>query len=197
MSEGAETLWAVVLGALLATAGGFAATRLEELFRRREREREAALLFGEILAAIELIARFADNARQRGDPYGAVTMRLMRGIRREVDVYDRDREALYALRDPVARARIHTLMVRLTMALDGVFDSTSQIAAEGMLANSAGLDEAALAQIAARIEALAEVRHTAFDFAMETIAGTPAILAALRPLARHDFNAQAIVNQDF
>ena len=120
MSEGAETRWAVVRGAMLAPGGGFGATRLEEVFRRRERERGAALLFGEILTAIELIAQFANNARQRGDPYGAVTLRLMRGIRREVDVYDRDREALYDLRDPVARARIHTLMVRLTMALDAL-----------------------------------------------------------------------------
>src|SRR5262249_52990888 len=38
-----ETLWAVVIGAVLATAGGFAASQLEAYLRRRERERNAAL----------------------------------------------------------------------------------------------------------------------------------------------------------
>ena len=59
MSEAAATLWAVGIGAVLATVGGFAATRIEEVFRRRERERGAALLFGELLSTIELVAQFA------------------------------------------------------------------------------------------------------------------------------------------
>ena len=197
MSEAAATLWAVFIGAILATVGGFAATRLEEVLRRRDRERGAALLFGEILSAIELIARFAANARQYGDPYGPVTMRLIRGIRREVDVYDRNRESLYDLRGALVRARIHTLVVRLTMALDGVSDATTQIAAEQLAASVLTPDHPARADATIRIDALAAARHTAFDFAMEIVGEVAPIVAALRPLARHAFDAQAsVVNTD-
>jgi hypothetical protein len=88
-------------------------------------------------------------------------------------------------------------MVRLTMALEGVFDATAQIAAEKALTRSAVLDEPVQAQLDASLEALVEHRDTAFAFAMETIAATPPILEALRPLARHDFSAPAAVVQDF
>jgi hypothetical protein len=50
--------------------GGFAATQLEGFLRRRERERGAALLFGEILSVIELVAVLANEARGRGEPFG-------------------------------------------------------------------------------------------------------------------------------
>jgi hypothetical protein len=41
-----DTLLAVVIGAVLATVSGIAATQLEAYLKRRERERDAALLFG-------------------------------------------------------------------------------------------------------------------------------------------------------
>jgi hypothetical protein len=41
-----ETLWAVVVGAVLATVGGFAATQLEQFFRRRERRRRPTMRAG-------------------------------------------------------------------------------------------------------------------------------------------------------
>jgi hypothetical protein len=39
-----ETLWAVVLGALLATLSGLVATQFEAHLRRREREHDAAAM---------------------------------------------------------------------------------------------------------------------------------------------------------
>lgn len=196
MSESTATLWAVFIGAILATVGGFAATRLEEVLRRRERERGAALLFGEILSAIELISGFARQARMRGDPYGPVTMRLMRGIRRETDVYDRNRELLYDLRDAVLRARIHTLAVRLTMALDGVFDSTDQIALERSALSALPADHPTRTEAVDRLAAWAAARETAFEFALDTIAEAASIITALRPLARQTFDAQATVARE-
>ena len=124
-----ETLWSVVIGALLATVGGFAATQMEGILRRRERERSAALLFGEILTALELVVRIANESRGRGDPYGPFTMRLLRAVRRETDTYDRNREQLYDLPDARVRALIHALMVRVTLTLEGVFETTEEIVA--------------------------------------------------------------------
>jgi hypothetical protein len=144
-----ETLWAVVVGAVLATVGGFAATQLEQFFRRRERRRSAALLFGEILSVIELITALADDARGRGDPYGQLTMRLLRAVRREADAYDRNREQLYDLPDAKLRAQIHALMVRVTLTLDGVFDTTAEIVAAESVAKALGVDDPASRDTAA------------------------------------------------
>jgi hypothetical protein len=187
----AATLLAVVIGALLATVGGFAATRLEDLMTRRERERSAALLFGEILSVLDVIFALADEARGRGEPYGQFTMRLLRTARRETEAYDRNRELLYDLRDPLLRAQIHTLMVRVTLPLEGVFDAADAIAAAE--SDLRALDGPASAEALARLAALTEARHGAFDAIIETMAQTAPVLAALKPLARQSFEAYASV----
>src|SRR5689334_6195673 len=117
-----ETLLAVVLGALLATVGGFSERQVERLVQRREKERSAALLFGEILNAMRLIMTLADEARGRGDPYGPITLRFIRGARREVEIYDRTRETLFDLNDANIRARISVLIARLSFSFDGILD---------------------------------------------------------------------------
>ncbi|HZZ36621.1 MAG TPA: hypothetical protein VFE03_12930, partial [Caulobacteraceae bacterium] len=121
------TFSAVFLGALLATVGGVASGQLEAALRRREREQGAALLFGEVLSTLGILLRFAAESRGIGDPYGPVTMRMLRAARREIEVYDRNRETLYELRDAELRVRIHTLVVRLTMPLDGVIDAEADV----------------------------------------------------------------------
>ena len=105
-SSGDETLWAVILGAILATIGGFVSTTYEASFRRRERERGSALLFGEILSILELMIDMAKAARGRGEPYGTWTMRLLRAVRREAETYERNRESLYDLAENGAYAKI-------------------------------------------------------------------------------------------
>jgi len=194
--SGDETLVAVVIGAVLATAGGFLATQLETFVRRRERERGAALLFGEILSVLQLITRLANESRGRGEPYGRLTMRLLRAVRRETDTYDRNREALYDLRDASTRARIHTLMVRVTLALDGVADSTAQIAAAQDQANRLAPDDPALDEARAWVATLMSEREAAFDFAVETVAQVEPIISILRPLAKETFAAHASVAPD-
>jgi hypothetical protein len=194
---GDVAFWGVIVGAILATVGGFTATRLEAIIGRRERERDSALLFGEILSVLELTTRLANQARGRGDPYGALTMRLVRAMRREADVYDRNRESLYDIRDGKLRAQIHALMVRMTLALDGIVDTTAEIAQSVSAVRLYSSDDPARAETMQRIEALQQWRQAAFDFAVETAGEALPIVASLRPLAKHNFDAYDAVVEGF
>ena len=192
-ASGGDTLTAVIIGAVLATVGGLAATQLEGRLRRRERERSAALLFGEVLSAIELLATLANDARGRGEPYGGFTMRMTRALRRETEVYDRNRETLYDLRDATARARIHSLMARLTLSLDGIFELTEEIALAEAAFGPMAPDDPATAEASARLEALREQRGLAFDFAVETAGEIKPVIAVLEKLTRQSFETYASI----
>ena len=193
MGGGADTIWGVVIGAVLATVGGFAATQMEAVLRRRERERSAALLFGEILAALDLVTRITDETRGRGDPYGRLTMGLLRAVRRETDTYERNREQLYDLRNPKVRAQIHGLMVRITIALEGIGDATAQIASVQAAANALDRDDPVRQELEGQMAALAEGRQGAFNFMMETAGQIKPIVEVLRPLARQIFDEHEAV----
>lgn len=175
-----STLWQVVLGAVLATLGGFAATQAERVVLRRERERNAALLFGELIATIAIIVDLAQDARTRGEPYGMVTMRLLRSARRELDIYERNRERLADLEHSVLRARVHHFMVGLSIALEGVFDTTREL---GDLRLKAVAGEAH----ADREAQLADLRDQGFEFMLETARLVPDLLKSFEPIARHSF----------
>ena len=58
----ADTLAAIVIGALVATVSGVLANQVEAHFRRRERERLAALLFGEVFSTLRVILEGAEAA---------------------------------------------------------------------------------------------------------------------------------------
>jgi hypothetical protein len=193
LNESTATLWSVVIGALLATVGGFAATQMEGILRRRERERSAALLFGEILTALELVTRIANESRGRGDPYGPFTMRLLRAVRRETDTYDRNREQLYDLRDPTTRAQIHGLMVRVTLALEGVSDAAEQIGFLDGAAAGLAEDDPMRRELAAQRAVEAESRASAFDFMVEGASKIKPIIEALAPLSKQNFDRHEAV----
>lgn len=183
-----STLWAVFIGAILATIGGFAATQLEWYFERKRRERNAALFFGEVLSTVSVLMKFAQDTRGRGDPYGAVTMRMLHATRREIDIYDRNRESLLDLRHGETRARIHTLVLRITMPIDGVFDSTQEIATiQNQMRTSPQTDESR-AELESRIAALRESRDGGFDFAVENAALLKDTIKTLEPLAGSSFD---------
>lgn len=165
---GADTMWAVVLGAFLATLGGFLATQFESWLRRRERKRGAALLFGDIVGAMGQLTTRANNARGVGDPYGPITMRMMRAARREIDLYDRNRELLYDLHDPELRVRLHTLMLTLAMPLDSLIDIHEEIGAQELRARELKAGTVALRTMEARLTQLRASRDIAFDFVIET-----------------------------
>jgi len=192
---GTSTLIAVTLGALLATLGGVIATQLENRVRKSERERNAALLFGEILSTLELILKLADESRGRGDPYGPLTMRMVAGARREMDIYDRNREALYDLRNAAIRVKIHGLAIRVSMALDGVLEATPEIAAVELTAKTPGLTKKAKDEIAERLERMRASRAGSFDFAIEMVEQIRPVVGELGALAKHSFEVMTRLAQ--
>jgi hypothetical protein len=121
----ASTLIAVAMGATLATIGGFLATIYEAQLHRRERERTAALTFGEILASLRVLLRAFEESHGIGDPWGPLTMRILRGARREMDAYEKSRPALSDLRNTDLRLSLHAVMIRIALGIDGLLEATS------------------------------------------------------------------------
>ena len=95
---------------------------------RREREADTALVFGELLHALALQIAVLRAAHARGDPFGPVTIRMARSVRREIEIYDRNRERLFHVRDAKLRPQASAIMARLTFALDRVLDATEALA---------------------------------------------------------------------
>jgi len=187
MGGNVGTFAAVFLGALLATVGGVAAGQLEAALRRRERERWAALLFGEVLSTLEVLLHFAEQTRRVGDPYGPITLRMLRAARREIEVYDRNRETLYELRDGRLRVGVHTLILRLTMPLENLLDTDAMVKHGRAELKSATLSPAARAEGEEELNALESRRDQGFDFVTETAEELPELVAALSKIARHRF----------
>ncbi len=182
-----STIWAVFLGALLATIGGFAATQLEWVLERRRRERNAAIFFGELLTTLNIILTIAGETRGVGDPYGPITLRMLRSAVKEVEIYNRNRETLFDLRDAEMRARIHTLVLRIVMPADGVFDATNEIVnVQGQL-KAPALSETDRAELAARLEKLQDTRASAFDTVLESSELLKGVVKKLEPIAKYSY----------
>jgi hypothetical protein len=160
----AETIGAVVVGAVLATLGGVAANQLEAHFRRRDRERTAALLFGELLSGLRVLLEGADRARRVGEPYGPFTLRLLHAARREINIYERNRESLLDLRNAALRVDVHVLMVSIAMPLDGLIES---------IVSPVGADD--------------RTRDQGFSFIVDCFPALPPLVTRLGRIARHSF----------
>jgi hypothetical protein len=165
VAHGGETLVAVVVGALLATISGVIANQWEAHQRRRERERSAALLLGEVLSTLQVLLESADRLRLRPPPYGPVTRRMLRAARHEIGIYERNRESLIDLRDPALRADLHRLTVQIAMPLDGIIDSLDQVGPENDRARDQG-----------------------FEFMMQNCGRIRGLVTRLGRVARHDFH---------
>ncbi len=182
-----NTFWAVFLGAILATIGGFGATQAEWILERRRRERNAAIFFGELLTTMNIILTIADETRSVRDPYGPITLRMLRSAVKEVDIYNRNRETLFDLRDAELRAKIHTLVLRIVMPADGVFDTTSEIAHVQSLLKSPGLTLDDRAELEERLERLKANRASAFDTVVESSAQLKSVVRELEPIAKYSY----------
>lgn len=187
MAGNVGTFAAVFLGALLATVGGVAAGQLEAALRRRERERWSALLFGEILSTLSVLVTFAMQTRGVGDPYGPITLRMLRAARREIEVYDRNRESLYEIRDGRLRVRIHTLILRITMPLDTALDADSEVRQARAALKSGELSAEARAEAEQDLVGLEQRRDQSFDFVVETAQEIAGLVADLARIARYQF----------
>jgi|SRR5665213_32474 len=190
-----SALWAVVLGALLATMGGFAATQLERIVEHNRRERNAALFFGELLTTLQIILKFAKDAHGRGDPYGPITMRMLQSARKEIDIYDLNRETLFDLRRADLRARIQTFVIRITMPLEGIFESAVEInALRAQIKSPLNSESYTLEESKVRFAELLEQREGGFVWIMENADKLTEIVRDLEPFAKHTFrDAEEVV----
>lgn len=184
-----DTIWAIVAGAVLATTGGLIATQLEHRFDTKRRERESALFFGEIMTMVRMTAEAAERARGIGDPFGPVTMRLLRMVRRELDVYDRNRERLFELKDPIMRAHIHRTLLRIMMGVEGSIEAATEAAEiEDELLSSDDIPAQRRAVLERRMEDQKERRNLSFDFLNEMTQTAVDLAKKLEPIARVDFD---------
>ena len=183
-----STLWAVFLGAVLATIGGFAATQLEWVIERRRRERNAALFFGEVLSTLSIVLGYAGSTKKIGDPFGPITMRFLRSSLAEIEIYNRNRESLYDLRSAELRARIHTLILRIGMPVDGVFDASNAIAAIEAQLKAPTLSDAERKDLETRLASLNLTRENSFEFVMENGEQLKSVIKALEPVAHFSFD---------
>jgi hypothetical protein len=183
-----SAMWAVFLGAILATVGGLAATQLEWYFERRRRAQHAAQFFGEVLTTLRYILEIAHDTHGRGDPFGPITLRMLRSAKREIDIYDRNRETLYDLHDAALRVRIHTLILRLNTPLEGVFDTNDEIRALESQLKLPDFPVAHREEAQARLARLGLSREAGYEFTMETAQQIPATVRELEPLAKHSFD---------
>lgn len=181
------TMWQVVFGAVLATIGGFVATQIEWYVESRRRERNAAIFLGEVLSTLKSVLVFAHDTKKIGEPFGSVTLRLLRAARREIDIYDRNRENLVDLGDSKLRARIHAVMLRITAPLDGIFDTTQEIQTLEMQLKSTGIPEEFRSEAETRIARTRDIRESGFEYLMETAEHLTSLVAALEPLAGNSF----------
>jgi hypothetical protein len=182
-----STLGQIMLGACLATAGGLAANQLEWRVQVRRRERNAALFFGEILSTLAIILKHADETKQIGEPFGPLTMRVLRSARQEIEIYERNRENILDLRDSGLRARIYSLTHRVAGPLDGLFDATQEIGVLETQLRSRHLESEDRDHIEGRVAALKERREATYDYIKGKSVEIETVLAALAPLAGQSF----------
>jgi hypothetical protein len=188
-----STVWTVLLGALLATGGGFCATQLERHLEHGRRERNAALLFAEVLSTLGIILNMTHETYGRGDPFGPITLRMLRSARREIDIYDRNRESLFDIRNAALRAKIHSVVLRLAMPMDSIFDATNEIAAEQMfLKTTPNLPDLQHQEIEDHIVELRARREGSYEFIRETAEGLKGLIASLEPIAQQSFEKHAL-----
>jgi hypothetical protein len=170
---------AMLLGAVLASGGGFFVAWLLDRMERKRQERSIALVCLDLLASLSVMTNLADGARGRGAPYGPFTLRLVRGCQRDLDVYERNRERIADISDPLLRAEIYQCMTRMMLAVDGVLSETESIVdLENAIAEARKSGDAKIDELTRECRERCLRRDSSFDFMMETTRETSATLAA-------------------
>ena len=122
-----DTLAAVVVGAMLATLGALFAEMIEDRMNRRRRERDAARFFGEIIASIDRLVLLAVQSQKFGDPWGRVTRRIFKTALHEAELYERNRERLFDIRDVETRKAVHTHFLNKMFPLEMMVEASEDI----------------------------------------------------------------------
>ncbi len=172
----------VALGAVLATLGGFLATQLTARIDRRRRTRTAALLFGDVLSAIQVLLRTVGQESPPVVRQERVRLGLLRALQRELDVYSRNRESLFEIPDPVLRAKLHSFMVRLSVGVEYLLEQQQRSGD----AAPAGVPGAAVDR---------EAAESGVRFLIERHADLPDLLVLLAPYAKETFDAYQAVDE--
>ena len=187
---------AMIIGAVLASAGGFFVAWLLDRMERKRQERSIALVCLDLLNSLGVMTQLAQSARGRGDPYGPVTLRLVRGCQRDLDVYERNRERIADIGDPAIRAEIYQCMARMALTIDGILGETDVIVQrdEAIAAARARGDAAKVEELTAeRLDRCAR-RDSTFDFMIETINDLSGPLSAkLRTIAKSEGQSLAAI----
>ena len=187
---------AMIIGAFLASAGGFFVAWLLDRMERKRQERSIALVCLDLLASLSVMTQLAQGARGRGDPYGPVTLRLVRGCQRDLDVYERNRERIADISDPDVRAEIYQCMARMALTIEGVLSETEIITQKDeaiALAKARG-DAAKAEELDAERRDRCERRDSGFDFLVETMKDLSTPLAAkLRVIAKSEGQSLAAI----
>ncbi len=188
---------AMIIGAFLASAGGFLVAWLLDRMERKRQERSIALVCLDLLSSLSVLSNLAKDARARGNPYGPYTIRLVRSCMRDLDVYERNRERIADIADPNVRAELYTCMARMTLAVDGILAETDVIAR-----TNEEIEVARLRNDTARVQELQQdrsERETRRDISFDFMQGTTQELCGplsikLRAIAKSDpQNLAAIV----
>jgi hypothetical protein len=196
-STAGAQLVAMLMGAVLASGGGFFVAWVLDRMERKRQERSIALVCLDLLASIGVMTNLARAARSRGTPYGPLTMRLVRGCMRDLDVYERNRERIADISDPVLRAEIYQCMTRLVMSVDGVVSETESIVRvdEALASARADGEKHKVESLTAERDERCTRRDNSFDFMMETAEQLGGSLARkLRAVAKAESqNMEAIL----
>jgi hypothetical protein len=189
--------FAMLMGAVLASGGGFFVAWMLDRMERTRQERSIALVCLDLLTSLGVMTNLAQGARSRGNPYGPFTMRLVRGCMRDLDVYERNRERIADISDPQLRAEIYQCMTRMVLAVDGILSETDMIVALDdsiHIARTNG-DEVKLRALTADREERCARRDGSFEFMMDTTKELCSDLSVkLRALAKAEpQNLEAIV----
>ena len=184
-----DTLLAVALGAILATTGALLAELVQDRLNRKRRERDAARFFGEVMSSMDRIIEAAINSQAIGEPWGPVTTRLFRTSLREAQVYERNRERLFDIRDMGLRTRIHTHMVRKSFPIDAIVEYAADLDAidNAIIEGTAPVGTERRERLDARAERVRDALGAAFEAVSREIKDTDRLCTDLENIARVSF----------
>jgi hypothetical protein len=186
-----DTVFAVLVGAVLATSGALIAEIIQDRLGRKRRQRDAARFFGEIITSVGQILDLACESQKIGDRWGSYSVRLFEIAAREASIYDRNRERLFDLHDMALRFAIHGYMLRTTVPIESVIEQSRDIdSLRTKLGEDASLTDAARSALSARIEKMEASREGGIDGATAERAVSADILKQLEALAGTRFEAR-------
>jgi hypothetical protein len=118
-----------------------------------------------------------------------MTLRLIKAAQREIETYERNRSSLYDLHNSEVRIRIHVVMVQVRLSLEGVLDASLRIDEAQTKLRQTAAEHPDHLEATRVLKILGPERETAFEFTASAAAELEALVKALQPLARVDFDA--------